>query len=62
MSTITEDDNGAYIKTRNTTKLYCQVGDEIKGVCEESGKFYYNVKQSYNSYERKYVSSDTSFC
>ena len=58
MSTITADDNGAYIKTRNTTKLYCQVGDETKGVCEESGKFYYNVKQSYNSYERKYVSSN----
>ena len=57
MSTITADDNGAYIKTRNTTKLYCQVGDETKGVREESGKFYYNVKQSYNSYERKYVSS-----
>ena len=58
MSTITADDNGAYIKTRNTTKLYCQVGDETKGVREESGKFYYNVKQSYNSYERKYVSPD----
>ena len=57
MSTITADDNGAYIKTRNTTKLYCQVGDETKGVREESRKFYYNVKQSYNSYERKYVSS-----
>ena len=40
MSTITADDNGAYIKTRNTTKLYCQVGDETKGVREESGKFY----------------------
>ena len=58
MSTITADDNGAYIKTRNTTKLNCQVGDETKGVREESGKFYYNVKQSYNSYERKYVSSN----
>ena len=57
MSTIAADDNGAYIKT-NTTKLYCQVGDETIGVCEESRKFYYNVKQSYNSYERKYVSPD----
>ena len=24
MSTITDDDNGAYVKTRNTTKLYCR--------------------------------------
>ena len=39
MSTITDDDNGAYVKTRNTTKLYCQVEDETKGVCEENGKF-----------------------
>ena len=39
-------------------KLYCQVGDETKGVREESGRFYYNVRQSYNSYERKYVSPD----
>ena len=58
MSTITADDNGAYIKTRNTTKLYCQVGHETKGVHEEIRKFYYNIKQSYNSYERKYVSPD----
>ena len=40
MSTITADDNGAYIKTRNTTKQYCYVGDGTKGVREESGKFY----------------------
>ena len=59
MSKITADDNGTYIKTRNTTKLYCQVREETKGVCEESGKFYCNVKQSYISYERKYVSPDT---
>ena len=29
-----------------------------KGVCKESENFYYNVKQSYNSYERKYVLPD----
>ena len=62
MSTITADDNGAYLKTRNTTKLYCQMGNETKCVCEENGKFYYNVKHAYNSYERKNVSPDTSFC
>ena len=44
MSTITADYNGAYVKTRSTTKLYCQMGDETKGVREENGKFYYNVK------------------
>ena len=37
------DDNGAYVKTRNTAKLYCQVGDETEDVCEENGKFYYHV-------------------
>ena len=58
ISTITGDDNGAYVKTRSTTKLYCQVGDETKGVPEENRKFYYNVELSYNSYERKYVSPD----
>ena len=57
LSAITTDDNRAYVKTRNTTKLYCQVGDEAKDVHEGNGKFYHNVKQSYNSYERKYVSS-----
>ena len=62
MSTITADDNGAHIKTRNTTKLYCQVGDETKGVPEERGKFYYNVKQSYNSYEKSMFRLITSFC
>ena len=30
MSTIIADDNGANVKTRNTTKLYCQVGHETK--------------------------------
>ena len=40
MWTITADDNKAYIKTRNSAKLYCQVGDETKGVHEENGKFY----------------------
>ena len=54
MSTITANDNGLYLKIRNTTKQYYQVGDESKGVCEENRKLYY-VKQSYNSYERKYV-------
>ena len=44
MPTITADDNGAYVKTRSTTKLYCQVGYETKGVHEENGKFHYNVK------------------
>ena len=34
------------------------MGDETKGVHEENGKLYYNVKQSFNSYERKYVSPD----
>ena len=52
ISTITTDDNGAYAKTRNTTKLYCQAGDEAKGVREENGKFYYNDKQSFNTYEK----------
>ena len=58
MSTITAEDNGAYLKTRNTTKLYCQMGNETKCVREENGKFYYNVKHAYNSYERKNVSPD----
>ena len=30
----------------------------MKGVREESGKLYYNVKQFYNSNERKYVLRD----
>ena len=46
MSTITADDNGAYVKTKSTTKLHCQVEDETKDVCEENGKFDYNVKQA----------------
>ena len=52
MSTIAANDNGAYVKIWNTTKLYCQMGDETKGVCDENRKFYYSVKQSYNSYKR----------
>ena len=58
MSAIATDDKAAYVKTRNTTKLNCQVGNERKGVCEENGQFYYNVKQSYNSFERKYILPD----
>ena len=58
MSAIVTNDKAAYVKTRNTTKLNCQVGNERKGVCEENGQFYYNVKQSYNSFERKYILPD----
>ena len=37
MSTITADDNGVYVKTRNTMKLYCEMGDETTRVREENG-------------------------
>ena len=55
MSKITAYDSRAYVKTRNTAKLYCQVGDEKKGFVKKTEKFYYNIRQSNNSYERKYV-------
>ena len=62
ISGIITDDIGAYVKTRNTTKLNCQVGDERKGVCEENGKFYYNVNSLITHLKENKYCLITSFC
>ena len=56
MSTITADDNGVYVKTRNTMNYI--VKWEMKQHVLVKKMDCYDVQRSYNSYERKYVSPD----
>ena len=55
MSHITTDDNGAYIKTRNTNKLYCEIGENAHTVHMDDNQYFYNTRNS-NIYTRSYVS------
>ena len=55
MSHITTDDNGAYVKTRNTNKLYCEVGENAHTVHMDDNQYFYNTRNS-NTYTRSYVS------
>ena len=55
MSHITADDNGAYVKTRNTNKLYCEVGENAHTVHMYDHQYFYNTR-IWNTYARSYVS------
>lgn len=52
------DDNGAYNHTRNTYKTYYYKDNKVNIVHHENGKFYHNVKESYKSYKKVYVSEN----
>ena len=58
LADVTADDNGAYIKTRNTTKIYFCDNDQIIGARGEQGGFYYNKRVSFSSYLKIFVSDD----
>ena len=59
ISDINAEDNGAYLKSPNTNKLYYCDNDRTNIVREEiSGKFYYNERLSRNSYKKVYIPSD----
>ena len=50
ISNINANDNGAYLKSRNTNKFYYCDKDRTSVVREDiSGKFYYNERLSRNS-------------
>ena len=50
VSNINANDNGAYLKSRNTNKFYYCDKDRTSVVREDvSGKFYYNKRLSRNS-------------
>ena len=55
MSHITTDDNGTYVKTRNTNKLYCEVGENAHTVHMDDNQYFYNTRNS-NTYTRSHVS------
>ena len=58
VSDTNADDNGAYLKSRNTNKFYFNKNDRTNIVREDiSGKFYYNERLSRNSYEKVYIPS-----
>ena len=59
ISDINADDNGAYLKSRNTNKFYYCDNDRTSIVREDiRGKFYYNERLSRNSYKKVYIPSD----
>ena len=47
--------NGAYNKTRHTTKLYYRENGALLGVCKEGDCYYYSKKKSNRSYSRVYI-------
>ena len=55
MSHITADENGAYVKTGNTNKLYCEVGENAHTAHMDDNHYFYNTRNS-NTYTRSYVS------
>ena len=55
MSHITADDNGVYVKTWNTNKLYCEVGENAHTVHMDDNQYFYNTR-NWNTYSRLYVS------
>ena len=55
MSHITSDDNGAYVKTRSTNKLYCEVRENAHTVHMDDNQYFYNTRNS-NKYTRSCVS------
>ena len=44
MSHITVDNNGAYVKTQNTNKLYCEVGENAHTVHMDNNQYFYNTR------------------
>ena len=55
---INADNNGAYNKTRHTTKLYYRENGALLGVHKEGDRYYYNKKKSNRSYSRVYISEE----
>ena len=55
MSHITADHNRTYAKTRSTSKLYCEVGEDAYPVHMDDKQYFYNTRNS-NTYTRSYVS------
>ena len=51
MSHITADDNRAYVKTRNTNKLYCEVRENAHTVHIDGNQYFYNTRNSNTIYE-----------
>ena len=41
---ITVDNNGAYVKTQNTNKLYCEVGENAYTVHMDDIQYFYNTR------------------
>ena len=52
---INADDNGAYTKMRNTTKLYTIATGQVFIVHRNDAEYYYNKRIAPNSYTRVYV-------
>ena len=55
MSHITSGDNGAYVKTRTTNKLYCEVRENAHTLHMDDNQYFYNTRNS-NKYTRSCVS------
>ena len=55
MSHITADYNGAYVKTRNKNKLYCEVGENAHAVHMDDNQYFSNTRNS-NTCTKSYVS------
>ena len=58
LANISADDNGAYLKFRITNKKFFSGNDQVITVHEINDKYYYNKRESHNSYSKVYVSTD----
>ena len=58
LANISADDNGAYLKSRITNKKLFSGNDQVITVHEVNDKYYYNKRESQNSYSKVYVSAD----
>ena len=53
---ITAYENGAYVKTRNTNKLYCEVRGNAHTVHMDDNQFFYNIATQTYIQDRTYQS------
>ena len=58
LANISADDIGAYLKSRITNKSYFYGNNQVITVHEANDKYYYNKRESHNSYSKVYVSAD----
>ena len=55
---VTADDNGAYLKTRKTTRTYSFIDEKVNTVYGKNEEYYYNKKVAFNRYLKQYIPAE----